>query len=211
MKSNTIAVIGGTGKSGKYLVNTLIENQYKLRLLVRNTRNLGGIHPSIEVVEGDARDYPAVLSLLAGCEAIISTLGQPQGESSIFSQATKNVVKAMKVSGVNRYVVTTGLSVNTPGDQKDEKVQFATNWMYENFPETTEDKQVEYEFLSQSKVAWTLVRLPLIIQTEERFPLKVSLENCAGENASATDLAHFLMEQLSDNRYIGRSPFIFNT
>ena len=42
--------------------------------------------------------------------------------------------------GIGRYIVTTGLSVNTPSDHKNEKVKMATDWMYQNYPETTTDK-----------------------------------------------------------------------
>jgi hypothetical protein len=137
-------------------------------------------------------------------------LGQPEGESPIFSQASKNVVRAMVEYGINRYIVTTGLNVNTPFDQKDVKVRSATNWMYEHYPETTRDKQVEYDFLFKSEVEWTLVRLPLILQTDEKFPVNVSLENCPGEKISSVDLADFLIAQLSDETYSKMSPFLYN-
>lgn len=210
MKTNKIAVIGGTGKSGKYLLNRLIENQYKLKILVRNPQDLTVDHSFVETVKGDARDYESILLLVSGCDAVISTLGQPKGEPSIFSQATKNVVRAMLKWGIDRYIVTTGLSVNTSFDQKDPKVRFATDWMYDHYPETTRDKQVEYDYLSKSKIEWTSVRLPLIVQTEEKFPIEVNLGNCPGEKISSTDLADFLIVQLSDRTYIRKSPFLSN-
>lgn len=41
----------------------------------------------------------------------------------------------------------------------------ATDWMYQNYPETTKDKQTEYNPLSESNLDWTLVRLPLVDRT----------------------------------------------
>jgi hypothetical protein len=32
----------------------------------------------------------------------------------------------------------------------------ATEWMYQNYPETTSDKQKEYQLLSESNLDWTL-------------------------------------------------------
>jgi putative NADH-flavin reductase len=207
---HTLAVIGGTGKSGKFLVNQLLHQGISIKLLLRNPENLQVSNPLIEVVQGDARDYESMLKLLRNCQAIISTLGQPKGEPSIFSQATRNIIRAMNEVNIHRYIVTTGLSVDTPLDQKSSKTRYATDWMKTNFPETTLDKQLEYRFLSQSTIDWTLVRLPLIEQSEKRSEIKMSLEDCPGDGVSAANLAHFLIQQLEDNSLIKAAPFIAN-
>lgn len=211
MKQDKIAVIGGTGKSGIYLVKELLDRNIPIKLLLRSTSSFETNNPLVEIVRGDARDYASIQKLLEGCKAVISTLGQPKGETSIFSDATRNVLRAMKEQKIDRYLVTTGLNVDAPGDEKSEQVRFATDWMYQNYPETTKDKQAEYELLTESDVNWTLVRLPMIIQTEECFPVKIDLRNCPGEKISAADLANFLVDQLSDEAYIRKSPFIANS
>src|SRR6185437_15806378 len=164
-------------------------------------------NPLIEVVKGNVRDYITVQNLMDGCQAVISTLGQPKGEASVFSQATKNIIKAMMACHVRRYIVTTGLNVDTLFDKKSAKTKFATKWMKTNYTETTTDKQVEYTVLLESNVDWTLVRLPLIDLTDERNKLSVSLEDCVGDKISATDLANFLVEQLCNDAYIKKAPF----
>lgn len=207
---NKIAVIGGTGKAGKYLVSELLKRRIPIHLLVRITSHVKLTDPLVETVIGDARDYPSVLELLDGCDAVISTLGQPQGESSIFSDAAKNILRAMEETGVKRYLVIAGLNVDAPGDRKSEQVRFSTDWMYHNYPETTKDRQVEFDLLRNSSVDWTMVRLPMIIQTEEHFPVAVSLTDCPGDRISAADLAHFLVDQLISEEYVRKSPFIAN-
>ncbi len=210
MKANKIAIIGGTGKSGQYLVQNLLEKGYSLKLLLRNPKNFTLQHPSIEIVQGDARDEKAIHQLIEGSNVVMSALGQPKGEKSIFSDATKNIVNAMSDYGIKRYIVTTGLSVNTAYDHKNERVKMATDWMYEHYPETTADKQKEYELLLGSNLNWTLVRLPLILLTKENFPTQTSLTDCKGEGISAADLAEFLASQIEDSEYIRKSPFLYN-
>ena len=206
----TIAVIGGTGKSGKYLVNELLRQGFNIKLLLRNPEILQIKNSLVETVKGDARDYDAVHILLTGCSALISTLGQPKGEKSIFSDATKNVLRAMKECGINRYVLTTGLNVDTPFDKKSEIVKYGTEWMKTNYPETTLDKQIEYELLSKSTIDWTLVRLPIIELTDERKEINVNPEDCPGDKISATSLAEFLIQQLKDENYLKKAPFVAN-
>ncbi|WP_426478442.1 NAD(P)-dependent oxidoreductase [Chryseobacterium sp. CBSDS_008] len=210
MKTYKIAVIGGTGKSGQYLVKHLLEKGYFLKILVRHPENFTLQRPLIEVVKGDARDEAAIHTLIEGTNLVMSTLGQPKGEKSIFSDAAKNIISAMSHYGITRYIVTTGLSVNTPFDHKNEKVKMATDWMYQNYPETTADKQKEYELLLDSNLDWTLVRLPLIHLTEGNFPVETSLTDCKGEGISAADLAEFLASQIEDSEYIRKSPFLYN-
>lgn len=205
-----LAIIGGTGKSGKYLVRELLRQGFRLRLLIRNPKNFQLKNNLIEIIQGDARRYESVEHLMDGCHAVISMIGQPKGESSIFSQATKNVIRAMNHFGIRRYIVTTGLNVDTPSDKKSIKTKLATDWMKVHFPETTADKQVEFNVLSDSGVHWTLVRLPLIKQTDERSGILVSVENCPGDEISSTELASFIVEQLSDNKYVRKAPFIAN-
>jgi putative NADH-flavin reductase len=205
-----LAVIGGTGKAGKYVVSQLLSQGINFTILLRNPENFQISGPLVEVVKGDARDYASVRSLIVGCEAVISTLGQPKGEPTIFSQATKNVIQAMTENNIRRYVMATGLSVDTPFDNKNPKVKFATDWMKTNYPETTTDKQLEYAILANSKIDWTMVRLPLISLTDQRVDVKVSLEDCPGEQISAADLADFLVSQLFEDTYERKAPFIAN-
>jgi len=202
-----LAILGGSGKSGKYLVKELLSQGFHLKLLLRNPENFQLKSPLIEIIKGDAQDYESVRALVNGCDAVMSTLGQPRGEAS---QATPNVIRAMSQYNINRYVVITGLNVDTPFDKKGPKTKMATEWMKSNYPKTTLDKQVEFDVLSKSDIDWTLVRLPLIEQTDEKRKVIVSLEDCPGDKISATDLACFLIDQLSNDTYARKSPFIAN-
>jgi putative NADH-flavin reductase len=207
-----LAIIGGTGKSGKYLVKQLISQGLHFKILLRTAANFQIESPLIEIVEGNVRDYETVRLLVEDCQAVISALGlgQPPSELSIFTQATKNVIRAMNECNIHRYIVTTGLNVDTPFDKKSPKTQSATDWMKTNFPKSTLDKQEEFDLLAKSNLDWTLVRLPLIEQTDERRKILISLEDCVGDKISATDLAYFLIEQVFDDSCIRKSPFISN-
>jgi uncharacterized protein YbjT (DUF2867 family) len=205
-----IAVIGGTGKSGNYVVNRLIVAGFPLRLLHRNPSVVQNPNPLIEWVRGDARKPESVNELVDGCNAVISTLGQPKGESSIFSEATNNVIRAMDFFHIKRYILTTGLNVDTALDKKGAYATSATAWMKANYPETTKDKQLEWEILNGSGLDWTLVRLPFIDLTEQELQISISLSDCPGEKISATSLAGFLVKQLTDKTYIKQAPFIAN-
>jgi len=205
---HTVAVIGGTGKAGKYLVKQLLLQNFHIKLLHRKPESLTLNNPLIQIIKGDAREYDAINSLLNGCDAVLSCLSQPVGEPTIFSDATRNILKAMAAHNISRYITTAGLNVDTPSDQKSAQTQFGTNWMYEHFPATTKDRQVEYQLLADSNTDWTMVRLPLIAQTDDISEVIVSITDCPGSNISATSLALFMIAQLTGNEFVKQAPFI---
>ena len=207
-----IAIIGGTGKSGQYLVKEALNQGYTIKVLIRNPEHFTIQHPLLELIQGDVTDYATILQLMEGCGAVISALGLgiPNSIFTVFSEATNHVLRAMKFHSIQRYIVITGLNVDTPMDNKSPKTQWGTNYMKENFPKTTADKQLEYQLLKGSTVKWTLIRLPLIIQTDERNAITQNLQDCPGDSISATSLAAFLLQQLQDTTFIRKAPFIAN-
>ncbi len=100
-------------------------------------------------------------------------------------------------------------SVSTyPVTPKGERTQQASAFMRTSYPAIIADKQREYTLLTESRAEWTLVRLPLIVQTDQRSGITISETDCPGEKIGATDLADFLIGQLDDDRYIKKTPFV---
>ena len=214
-----IAVIGGGGRTGQYLVDQLLNQGFYVKLLLRNPENfqsdVADKNPLIEIIEGDVLDYEVVKSLVGNCYAVISTVGQRKGEPLVASQATTNILKAMHENeeiGLvkQRYILVAGLNVTTPLDRKSEGTLAATEWMKTNFPEIHEDRQKAYSILDDSDANWTLVRVPFIEFTNEKSRIGISLEDSPGQKISAADITGFLIDQITDQTYIGKAPFIAN-
>jgi putative NADH-flavin reductase len=205
-----IAILGGGGRTGKYLVTQLLSQGYNIKLLLRSPENFQLESPFIEIIKGDAIDAEAIRSLVQGCQAVISTVGQRKDEPLVASQATMNILKAMTEYGIKRYILVAGLNVDTPFDKKSPETITATEWMKMTFPVIDADRQKTYSILSTSDVNWTLVRVPFIEFTNTKGETIVSLEDCRGNKISANDIATFVIEQLSDETYVKKSPFIAN-
>ncbi|HEV7381766.1 MAG TPA: NAD(P)H-binding protein [Dyadobacter sp.] len=211
-----IAVLGGGGRTGKYLVNQLLDRGYQIKLLLRNPEILAQTiplhNPAIEVIHGDVLDYEKVSELIDGCDAVVSTVGQRKDEPMVGSQGTLNILQAISNvadGGIQkRYILVAGLNLDTPFDRKGPETVAATEWMKANYGEIHQDKQKAYEILQASHVSWTLVRVPLIAFTDERSEIGVSLEDSPGQHIGAADIAAFLVEQLDDLTYVQKSPFI---
>lgn len=205
---NKVAVLGGAGRTGKYLVNQLLEKGFSIKLLLRNPESFTIQNPNIEIIKGNAIDEESIRLLLEGCEAVISTIGQRQGEPMVASAATKNILKVMNHYEIKRYVLLAGLNIDTSFDKKSEKTILATDWMKTNFPEIQKDRQLAYDFLVESNVDWTLVRVPFIEFTDSSSKVTVNLEDCLGDKISAKDISDFMTDELRDSKFNQKSPFI---
>jgi len=205
-----IAVLGGGGRTGKYLVTRLLDQGYSLKLLLRHPEDFTLQHPSLEIIHGDAIDPYAIQTLLTGCFAVISTVGQRKDEPLVSSAATTNVLHAMAKNGILRYIVLAGINVDTLLDKKGPETTMATEWMKMNFPLIHADRQKTYSLLTASDLNWTLVRVPFIEFADTGEEVMVQLDDCPGNKISAGGIATFLTSQLTDSMYYRKSPFISN-
>lgn len=211
ISTHKIAVIGGTGKAGTYLVKTLLSQGHSIKMLLRNPDKLTDYtHPQIEIVTGTVTSTDTMDTLIKGCTAVISTLGMgnPPSAPDIFTRSTQNVLQAMERYKLRRYIVITGLNVDVPTDRKGRDAAAGTAWMKAHFPVSTENKQQEYQLLSRSTLDWTMVRLPRIEQSDEARPICIDLEDCPGSSISATSLARFLVGQIDADTYFRKAPFV---
>jgi len=208
MKQQKIAVLGGGGRTGKYLVNQLINSGFQLKVLLRHPEQFHIQSPQIEIVKGDATHPESVRQLVERCDAIISVVGQRPGEPLVACRATQNLLDAMNELGIKRMILLAGLNVDAPSDRKGKETLMATEWMKTNYPEIHADRQKSYALLEQSSVNWTLVRVPFIEFQEASGELAVNLEDCPSGKINAGSLAVFLVYQLSDESYYRKAPFV---
>lgn len=205
-----VAILGGGGRTGRYLVEQLINKGYYLKLLLRNPETFTIQSPLIEIIKGDAIDPLVINRLIKDCQAVISTIGQRQGESLVAEQATKNILQAMSRYGIKRYMLIGGINIDTPFDNKGSETLQATQWMKTHFPLIQEDRQRAYNQLVASAICWTLIRVPFIEFTDEVRELVVNLKDCLGNKISAGSIAAFIIHQLTDECFLREAPFIAN-
>jgi putative NADH-flavin reductase len=205
-----IAVLGGTGKAGKYLIRELLRQGYLVKALARDPRKIESSGPSIEIFQGNAREYDSIHTLLTDCDAVISTLGPSKNEPDTCSLAAGHIIRAMQALNIQRFIEVAGLAIDTPEDEKGVFTRVLVAIMRWFAAPVIDDRQKDYELLKNSPIQWTIVRCPMIKLTDITAQIKTSLTDRPGNQISATDLARFLIDQLADAKYIGKAPFIAN-
>ncbi|HDR7768661.1 MULTISPECIES: SDR family oxidoreductase [Bacillus cereus group] len=208
--TNKIAILGANGKAGKILVNEALEKGYQVKILTRNSTNTEKINENIETIIGDARNFSTIQDLLQGCSAVINAVGQPKNESYIFSTVTKHILEAMKEFEIKRYIVISGGSLNVTGDEKGIVNKIGATLFKVFLSKMMQDKYKELQIIQSSKVDWTIVRLPFVIEGNGIGSIKESLVDMPGIKIQNGDIAPFVIKQINSDRYVGKCPFISN-
>jgi putative NADH-flavin reductase len=106
-----VLVLGATGATGRLIVSKAVANGYEVVALVRSKAKAADLSGA-ELIEGDARDPAALARAIAGCDAVVSSLGtamSPFKEVTLLSTATRALVGVMAAQNVRRLVCITGL------------------------------------------------------------------------------------------------------
>jgi len=100
-----IALFGATGRAGRLVLERLLARGDHVRALARDPGKLVP-HPGLAVVEGDARDVPAVRRAVDGADAIVCCLGMQDiaVPATDFSESVRGIVEAARAAGIRRVV-----------------------------------------------------------------------------------------------------------
>jgi uncharacterized protein YbjT (DUF2867 family) len=207
-ESSRIAIIGGTGKAGRRIVEAALGRGLSVRSLARHPADFPAGRPGPEALIGDARDAAALRALLEGCGSVVVSMASRRGEEPCFEAAVRSLVAAMREGGVARCVVLVGLGIDAPGDRKGLGARLRGAAMRALFGPAMSDKQRGVELLMSSGLAWTIVRAPLV---EEEPPLgRVEARTDAPPRGSvrAADLAEFILDAALGGAFVRGSPFV---
>ncbi len=209
-KKMQIGVLGGTGKVGKFLITELLNQGYSVRMLARNPEAVGIKNDLLHVITGNARSFNSVQRVLAGCDAVISALGNSKKEKDTCSTAIGHVIKVMREQKISRYLEIAGVGIDTPDDRKGLKTKLINGILNLMFHAVIYDRQKGYQLLKNSPLEWTIIRCPGIETTGIKKPIKISLKDVPGFKVSASGLADFVITELTGKSYLRQCPFIGN-
>lgn len=207
-----IAVFGGTGRTGLQVVEQALAAGHSVNVLARNPAKLTIQHPALTVTPGDVQDAAAVERALAGADAVISVLG-PTSNEPVFavSKGMEHILAAMRRFGIRRLVISAGAGV---GDAQDAPGLFnhLMNFLLKTAAKNVYlDMQKTVELVRASNLDWTVVRVPMLVDGARSGDIRVGyVGKGMGPRITRADMAAFMLQQLTDERYRCQSPAISN-
>jgi len=205
-----LLIIGATRGIGRQLLEQALTAQHRVTALVRRPQSLTQRHELLQVMEGDILDPPAVFRAVAGQEAVCLTIGTgiTWRPVTLFSQGTQNVLDAMEQHGVRRLLCITGIGA---GDSKG-----PGGFLYDRIfnplllKTIYEDKNRQEALIRASDTDWTIIRPGFLTNgpLTGKYRVLTDLRGITAGKISRADVAHFMLEELAANRYLGQAPLL---
>ena len=210
----TVLVIGASRGIGLETVKRALAAGHRVRAFARGAGSIPLDAPALEKIGGDALDKAGVAAAVAGADAVIQSLGAPKGPQAIlsgttlFSQATRILIEAMRENGVRRLVTVTGLGA---GDSRGHG-----SFLYDAilFPlllkRVYDDKDVQEQMIRASGLEWTIARPGLLTSGPATGQARalVDPKDWRAGSISRADVADFLVREAFERRFVGKTPLL---
>ena len=211
-----ILLIGATGFSGNEVLQELLRQNHKVTAITRSAQSFTHSHSNLRVLEGSVLDPAFIQSAVQSQDAVINCLGvgaKGNGKTTtLLSDAAKVLVDAMKQSNVKRLI---NMSNVGAGDSYTYFPWVFRALILPNFMKwlqvIIDDKNRMEPIIMNSPLDWTIARFPNIVDKPAKNKVTATLDG-KGLKLSITnsDVAQFMVGQLTDPQFIRKAPSISN-
>lgn len=206
-----VLIIGATGGTGRAVVSAAKAAGHEVTALVRSAEKAAGL-PIDHLLEGSVMDPVALARAMKGVDAVISVLGpnklSPIREVRLLSQATEVMVQQMQQAGVRRFICVTGMGA---GDSRGHGgVLFDGLFFPLLLRKIYQDKNRQEALIKSSDLDWIIVRPSVLSDRPGRqsYSAMTDLSAFHGGSIARADVAHFLVQQLSSDDWLRKTPLI---
>jgi putative NADH-flavin reductase len=205
-----LLILGASRGIGLQLLKQSLQAGHMVTALARHVQELPHQPEQLRVISGDILNEPMVREAMAGQEAVCLTIGVgvTRKPVTVFSQGTQNVLVAMAEHEVRRLICVTGIGA---GDSKGHG-----GFLYDRIFKPVllktiyEDKDRQEALIKASATDWTIVRPAFLTNgpLTGNYRVVTDLNGVTAGKISRADVAHFLLAELSDNRFLGQTPLL---
>ena len=236
----TVLLVGGTGRTGRRVLEQLLGRGVAVRAIVRSADRLPAAvadSPALTVVEADLLSLgdAELIRQVSGCDAVISCLGHVMSLKGIFGpprdlveQATARLCRAVEASRPEKpvkFVLMSSVSVNHPEglDTRRDAFEKAVLWVLRALVPPSRDNQRAADFLHADVggdnpfVQWVVVR-PDSLQEGDVMGYELHQVLVSSlfrpDSTNMANVAHFMCELVTNaepwNDWKGKLPVIIN-
>jgi len=193
-------------------VSQALERGHRVTALVRKEPS-GKPRPQLIAVLGNVLDPPSLDRAARGQDAVLSALGHRQWfrPTRILSEGTRNLIEAMRRHGVRRFVCETALGIS---DAWWRMGLYYTLFVHPFIlPLYFWDKTRQEAIIRASDLDWTIVRPGALTNGPRRGHYRHGPR--VGHwlwtvRISRADVAEFMLDQVTDSRYVRASVGLAN-
>ncbi|MCA6437114.1 MAG: NAD(P)H-binding protein [Bacteroidetes bacterium] len=211
-----IVIFGASGFSGRAILKEALAQNHQVTILVRSNVGVAFRDKNLKVVEGNVLDKEIVNQILHDQDAVIQCLGvggKGDGKPTTFiSDATKIIVEEMEKNKVKKLIAMSNVGAGNsiafqPWIFNKIILPYFMKWL----KVIIDDKNKMEPIIMNSRLDWTIVRCPNIVDKPMKGNCKATLDG-KGLKLSVTlgDMAAFMINQITDNTFLKQAPSISN-
>lgn len=198
-----IVIFGATGGTGQELVKQALQKGYLVTAFARTPQKLKISDEKLRIIQGDVLNKEEVLSALEKQDVVCCSLGMPASDrSTLRTDGTANIVKAMKEKGIKRLICQTSLGF---GDSK-EVLPWHMKYIIVPFilKHAFKDHELQETLIEKSQLDWTIVRPGNMTNGKKTEVYKHGFEPTEKIKlkVSRADVAHFMLHQIENKQYL---------
>lgn len=207
-----LAVFGGTGKTGRHIVEQALAAGHEVVALARTPSKLEIKHPNLKVLQGDVKDLNCVNDTIQGTDAVVSVLGPTNNKPEFaVTKGMENILTAMKQHRVRRLIISAGAGVRDPQDRPKLVDRFFGLVLKLASKNVVEDMSRAVSLVRSADRDWTVVRVPMLTDEPKKNQIRKGyLGDDVGVRLSRADMADYMLRQLDDPANIRKAPVISN-
>lgn len=210
-----LTVFGANGPTGRLVVQQALGLGHTVRAVTRQPEAFPVFGPGLEVVGADVFDAEAVDRAVAGSDAVISSLGVPYSRHPIevYSKGTGHVVAAMQRRGIRRLLCVSSTSTFLVDDpQASFLSHVGVSLVSRTIGRTTyEDMRRMETLVRHSGLEWTVVRPSGLFTGRVITRYQVAEHFLSGRFTARADLAACLLDQVQNQRSVGKVMVVMTT
>lgn len=195
-----VTVIGGSGRTGKLVVQQLLAAGHQVVATIRNPRHMAELvklGAETQLVDLDKSEFDTIVTAMQGADAVVFAAGSAAGETSeLDRKGTLRTVRAAEKAGVKRYVSVSSIGASTG---------LSTRSMNDEMKDYYKQKRAAAKHIAGSSLHWTIVEPAELTDDEGTGKVTASLEPLEGKPIARADVAAVVVATLGEQKAIGRA------
>ena len=239
-EGQTVLLVGGTGRTGRRVLEQLLQRGVSVRAIVRLASRLPeriAADPRLRVIEADllSLEDEDLVAHVRGCNAAISCLGHVISFKGVFgpphdlvTRATVRLCQAIRDSRPDapvKYILMSSVSVNHPGGPEAMRgtLEKGFLWVLRGLVPPSKDNQRAADFLhgeigaKNPLVQWVVVRPDTLLEGEaSAYSLHENIVSSLfkPDSTNMANVADFMCDLVNEaetwDKWVGRLPVIVN-
>ena len=194
-----VIVIGGSGRTGKFVVEKLLAAGHVAVGTIRNSKHMADLvklGAEVALIDLDKSGFDDIVYAMKGADAVVFAAGSAAGESSeLDRKGTLRTVRAAEKAGVKRYLSISSIGASTG---------LSTRSMDDEMKDYYRQKRAAGKHITASSLDWTILEPGELTDGGGTGKVLLSQKAINEESVPREDVAAVVVALLEEPKTIGK-------